>query len=209
MEDIDLLKTFDAHDTETVIKLVEFSIMTHETISSFEKSVHFLEACPLTPPLSNPLSKPLTPLPPLSDPLYKPFPAIHFQNQCLVDDINIIEKEKCIGEPVAAQQQPNEVTLTQTPHVPPQVPTKAHSHNRSNSYKRIQNLGRKLSFADFEWYKREYNEYALKVGNSPSKKTKLFFMHKKLCDMTRYCLLRSKGSERTRWEKEIEALMVQ
>jgi len=74
--------------------------------------------------------------------------------------------------------------------------------------------GRKLSFADFHWYKREYHEFAVKIEmskarNCLSKKNKLKIeaMKQRCIEMSTYSILRSRGKEKTLWKKEHEDLL--
>lgn len=74
--------------------------------------------------------------------------------------------------------------------------------------------GRKMSFADFNWYKREYHEFAVKMEMSKARnclsdknKLKIEGMKQRLIEMSMYSILRSRGKEKTLWKKEHEDLL--
>jgi len=74
--------------------------------------------------------------------------------------------------------------------------------------------GRKMSFADFNWYKREYHEFAVKIEMSKARnclstknKLKIEGMKERLIEMSTYSILRSRGKEKTLWKKEHEDLI--
>jgi hypothetical protein len=78
----------------------------------------------------------------------------------------------------------------------------------------VQIQGRKPSFADFHWYKREYHEFAVKIEMSKARnclseknKLKIEGMKKRLIEMSTYSILRSVGKEKTLWKKEHEDLI--
>lgn len=74
--------------------------------------------------------------------------------------------------------------------------------------------GRKMSFADFNWYKREYHEFAVKMEMSKARnclsdknKLKIEGMKQRLIEMSMYSIVRSRGKEKTLWKKEHEDLL--
>ena len=126
--------------------------------------------------------------------------------------------------PISSFLQPTTFNLSLPPPPPPPpppallppLPTLSHLSSPAAPFVQpaepIQ--GRKMSFADFNWYKREYHEFAVKMEMSKARnclsdknKLKIEEMKQRLIEMSMYSILKSRGKEKTLWKKEHEDLL--